>query len=87
MKSNPALNHVYINDSHKCSSISITFNLSEEDYNQCTLESGCKGSKEFICKFQTIYALWGYVCAKLASLVVCQPNIIDVIGITKRTSV
>lgn len=51
MKSNPAFDHVYINDSNNCSTISINLNLPEQNYNHNTLDGGCQGSKEFICKF------------------------------------
>lgn len=51
MKSNPAFDHVYINDSNNCSTISINLNLPEQNYNHNTLDGGYQGSKEFICKF------------------------------------
>ncbi|KAH8417090.1 hypothetical protein KR222_002956 [Zaprionus bogoriensis] len=48
MKMNPALDHVYINDAHKCSTISINYNLPEQNYNHCRLEGGFQGSDELI---------------------------------------
>lgn len=51
MKSNPAFDHVYINDSNKCSTISINFNLPEQNYNPSTLGGVYEGSKELICKY------------------------------------
>lgn len=46
MKTNPALDHVYVNDGFKCSSISITTNGTEQNGSS----GGSQGSNEFICK-------------------------------------
>ncbi|XP_014090706.2 sodium-independent sulfate anion transporter [Bactrocera oleae] len=44
MKTNPALDHVYVNDGFKCSSISITTNGTEQNSGS----GGSQGSNEFI---------------------------------------
>ncbi|KAI8044708.1 sodium-independent sulfate anion transporter [Drosophila gunungcola] len=48
MKANPASDHVYFNDGFKCSTISISTNLTEPTTNGSSNSVGSQGSKEFI---------------------------------------
>ena len=57
MKTNPALDHVYVNDGFKCSSISITTNGTEQNGGS----GGSQGSNEFICKYNNAKVLVSYL--------------------------
>jgi len=58
MKSNPASDHVYFNDGFKCSTISISTNLTEP--NGSSNSVGSQGSKEFIRESKVLRHLANY---------------------------
>ncbi|KRG00735.1 uncharacterized protein Dmoj_GI23990, isoform B [Drosophila mojavensis] len=51
MKFNPAMNHVYLNDAFKSSTISINLNLPEQSTSDCNLGASFQESKELVAFF------------------------------------